>query len=61
MRIAGFLLGLAGWLLVLAALVMLTSITPRTGFVLAGLGVEILGFVLAARSHLSSFSGNKHA
>ncbi len=43
---------LAGWLLVLASVVLLHSLESRTAFVCAGLLVELLGFVLAARSHL---------
>jgi len=51
MRLAGFLLMLAGWALVLTALAVLASAAPRTSFVLAGFAVEILGFILAARAH----------
>ena len=51
MKIAGFLLLLAGWAIVLAALVLLAA-PPRAAFVLAGLGVEILGLVLVIRSHI---------
>ncbi len=52
MKLLGFFLLLAGWMLVISALVMLRQATPRTIFVLAGVGVEIVGLVLAARSHL---------
>ena len=52
MTIAGFLLMLAGWVLELAAVILLGSLAPRTGFVCAGLVVEILGFVLVARTHV---------
>ncbi|HTA41411.1 MAG TPA: hypothetical protein VK789_03120 [Bryobacteraceae bacterium] len=52
MKIAGFLLLVAGWLLVLSALVLLRGSGPRSGFVLAGLAVEILGLALVFRSHL---------
>ncbi len=52
MKIAGFLLLFAGWLLVLAAVVLLAAPGPQTAFVLAGIGVEILGSVLLFRSHL---------
>ena len=61
MKLAGFLLLLAGWMIALAAVVLLgsaasragqTGLTGLTGFVLAGLGVEALGLVLVARSHL---------
>jgi len=51
MKLAGFLLLVAGWGLVLTALAILPSPAARTGFVLAGVAVEILGLVLAARSH----------
>jgi hypothetical protein len=57
MKIAGFLLLTAGWLLVLAAIVLLGSAGARSAFVLAGLGTEALGLTLAVRSHLSRGSG----
>ncbi len=53
MKLAGFLLLLAGWVIVLAAVVLLAPHLPRTGFVLAGLGVEVLGLTLVVRSHLT--------
>jgi hypothetical protein len=53
MKAAGFLLLFSGWLLVLAAISMLAATGPRTAFLLAGMGVEVLGLVLAARSHLT--------
>jgi hypothetical protein len=53
MKIAGFLLLLAGWGLVLAAVMLLGSALQRSAFVLAGLGVEVLGLVLVVRSHLA--------
>ena len=52
MKVAGFFLLLAGGGLVLAAVALLASSLPRTGFVLAGVGVEVIGIVLVARSHL---------
>jgi len=52
MRVAGLLLLLAGWALVICAIVLLASLAARTGFVLAGIGVEILGFVLLARTYV---------
>lgn len=51
MKVAGFFLLLAGGGLVLAAVALLASLLPRTGFVLAGVGVEVIGIVLVARSH----------
>jgi hypothetical protein len=53
MKVAGFLLLLAGWVLVLAAIALLGAAGPRGAFLLAGIGVELLGLVLAARSHLT--------
>ena len=52
MKLAGFFLLLAGGGLVLAAVALLASPLSRTIFVLAGAGVEALGMVLVARSHL---------
>jgi hypothetical protein len=52
MKAAGFSLLLTGWMLVLAAIVLLPAGGARAGFLLAGTGVEILGLVLAFRSHL---------
>jgi len=54
MKLAGFLLLLSGWGIVLAALTMLAQaqVTARTGFVLAGVSVEALGLVLVVRCHL---------
>jgi hypothetical protein len=51
-RLVGFLLLLAGWGLVLAAIGMLKSDAARAGFALAGFAVELLGLVLLGRSHL---------
>lgn len=50
MKLAGFFLLLAGWVIVLTALALLPSAVPRAAFVTAGVGVEILGFALVARS-----------
>jgi len=51
MKLGGFLLLLSGWGIVLAALAMLHGTTTSV-FILAGVAVEILGFVLVARAHL---------
>jgi hypothetical protein len=51
MRIAGFLLLLAGWGIVLCAIALLKPSSPIAGFVTAGTGVEVLGLVLAIRSY----------
>jgi hypothetical protein len=53
MKLAGFLLLPAGWVLVLAAIALLGAAGPRGAFLLAGIGVELLGLVLVARSHLT--------
>ena len=53
MKLAGFLLLLAGWALVLAAIALLPAAGTRSVFLLAGVGVQVLGLVLAARSHLA--------
>ncbi len=52
MRLTGFLLLLAGWGIVLAALALLAPNGPRAPFILAGVAVEALGLVLVARSHI---------
>jgi len=53
MKVAGFLLMPAGFILVLAAIAMLRAPVPEAGFALAGVAVEVLGLVLAARSHMT--------
>jgi uncharacterized membrane protein len=50
-KIFGFLLLLAGWGLVLAALALLTANVPRAIFVLAGVCVELVGLALVMRAH----------
>jgi len=51
MRIAGFLLLTAGWVIVTAALFLLNSPGPRAAFVVAGTAVQVLGLIFAVRSH----------
>ncbi len=51
MKLAGFLLLLAGWGLVYAALRLLGPVPARAGFVLAAIGVQIVGLILVVRSH----------
>jgi hypothetical protein len=51
MKLAGFLLLLAGWLIVVAAVVLLIPANARAIFVLAGVGVEIIGLTLVIRSN----------
>ena len=55
MKVVGFLLLLAGWLLVLAALEMLGAATPRALFVIAGFAIEVLGLVMVFRAHLPPY------
>jgi hypothetical protein len=51
MRLLGFFLQIAGWIIVLAAIALLQA-APQTAFALAGFCVELLGVTLAVRSHL---------
>ncbi len=52
MKCAGFFLLIAGWIIVLAAIVLFPSATLRSSFALIGAAVELLGLVLVFRSHL---------
>ena len=52
MKVAGFLLLLAGWGIVLSAAALLKPSAARSVFSLAGAGVEVMGLVLAIRSHI---------
>ncbi len=54
MKLAGFLLLPAGWLIVLCTQVLLApgQNVARTGFVFAGVCVEALGLVLVVRAHI---------
>lgn len=58
MKLIGFLMLLAGWVIVFFAGALLRAGTPRIVFVLAGMGVEVLGFALVARSHIT-MRGNR--
>ncbi len=51
MRAIGCLLMVSGWLIVMAALVLLTRVAERYGFVVAGVAVEVLGLVLLAQRY----------
>ncbi len=46
MKLTGCLLLVSGWLIVLAALVMLQTVVQRATFIAAGFGTEILGLIL---------------
>ena len=56
MRLPGFLLLLAGWVIVLAAVALLRS-TPQGIFAVAGLGVELVGLSFVVRSHMIPHRG----
>ena len=49
MKLAGLLLLLAGWVIVLTAIVILSKAPVRSAFVLAGAGVEVVGLGLLLR------------
>ena len=53
MKIAGFLLLLAGWAIVLSAIALLKSAAARGAFALSGAGVEVLGLALVIRAHIT--------
>jgi hypothetical protein len=52
MKLAGILLLVAGWAIVLSAIVLLPSPMGRAGFALAGIAVQLLGLALMVSSHL---------
>ncbi len=54
MKLAGFLLLAAGWGIVLSAIALLRAPAVAGGFIAAGIGVEVLGLALAARSHIAA-------
>lgn len=49
MKLLGFFLMLAGWCIVLAALVLLAGDAARDAFTAAGIGVQVIGLVLVIR------------
>jgi hypothetical protein len=52
MKLAGLLMLVAGWLLIVATVALLGAAPLRAEFISAGAAVEILGLVLLIRSHL---------
>jgi hypothetical protein len=52
MKLLGLMLLPAGLSIVLAALALLPAAGPRGPFVLAGVGIEMLGLALAIRAHI---------
>ena len=59
MKLAAFLLLVAGWAIVIFAVGLLPSTGPRAAFVLAGVAVELLGLGIAVRSHLVLDAGGE--
>jgi hypothetical protein len=51
MKLAGFFLLLAGWIIVAAAVILLLPANAVAVFVLAGVAVEILGLTLVIRAN----------
>ncbi len=51
MKVAGFLLLVAGWAIVLSAIALIARAGARTGFAVAGVAVEGLGLALVVRAH----------
>jgi hypothetical protein len=51
MRYAGFLFLSSGWVIVVAAVVLLKSM-PLAGFALTGFALQLLGLTLVVRSHV---------
>jgi hypothetical protein len=52
MRLAGFLLMPCGWIIVIAAIILLPAAPSRSLFALAGIGIEILGLMVVFRSQV---------
>ena len=53
MKLAGLLLLVAGWGIVISALALLPSQIVRAGFVLAGVALESLGLALFTYAHVA--------
>jgi hypothetical protein len=52
MKLAGFLMLIAGGIIAMAAIAVLPATAARVAFLLAGIGVESIGLVLAFRAHI---------
>jgi low temperature requirement protein LtrA len=59
LRLVGCLLLLSGFFLVLAALVMLPGAQARVAFIVAGMGVEVLGVTLLTRAYTAAQKDQK--
>lgn len=53
MKLIGCLLLFSGWIIVVAALLMLATFAQRAAFVAAGMGVEVLGLFLLTQAYTS--------
>ncbi len=53
MELAGFLLLVSGWAIVLGAAALLKTVPLETVFILAGVATEVVGLVLVIRTHLA--------
>jgi hypothetical protein len=60
MKYAGLLVMPAGFFLSIAAILLFPDPTRRAAFVLCGLAVEAMGFVVAVRGHMGS-RGERHS
>jgi len=53
LKLIGCLLLFSGWIIVVAALLMLATFAQRAAFVAAGMGVEVLGLFLLTQAYTS--------
>jgi hypothetical protein len=59
MKYAGLLVMPAGFLLTLGAIILFPDSAERTGFVVCGLAVELMGVVVSVRGHAELRSENR--
>jgi len=59
LKFIGCMLLLSGWIIVLASLVMLSTLSQRAAFVAAGIALEVLGLVFLTRSYTAAERGTK--
>ena len=52
MKLAGIMLLVSGWIIVVAAIALLKTATAQGGFLVAGMAVELLGLIFEFRAHL---------
>lgn len=58
MKAVGLVLLFTGFVIVLAAFVLLSSKAPRSAFVLSGIAVQLLGLGLTFRAHYTLGEGH---